>query len=286
MKLRSIKKIAINNPVTAYVKRTMNNPFYDKSDFVIIHTAHHKIGTSWFSKIFNLIAIEFGLPIASNDLSLLPKGRPAIFFQTRVYVIPGSLTNYRGSHMIRDPRDVVLSGYHYHLWTNEEWCNKKIKDLPADMEKVWPLLPVNEIKEMSYKEYLNSLSTEEGILAEMKRASTTSIKGIVEWNYMDKNIFEFKYEDIMQNEDKYFRLLFQHYGFKEKAMEKALKIAQSCSFSNRTKRDIGDVDSKSHLRSGKLQQWKDEYTEKHKECFKELHGQDLIRLGYESELNW
>jgi hypothetical protein len=122
---------------------------------VIIHTSHHKVGTSWIGKILKLVADEFGLPYASNDLSQLARPRPAIFVQVRVYVLPGSISNYRGSHMIRDPRDIVLSGYHYHLWTSEDWCNKKIKDLPADMEKVWPLLPVNEIKDMSYKQYLN-----------------------------------------------------------------------------------------------------------------------------------
>jgi hypothetical protein len=284
--LKSVNNFVKTNPVSSYVKRKINNPFYENSDTVIIHTAHHKVGTNWIGKVLNLVAKEFGLPIAKNDISKLPCTRPAIFFQNRVYVIPGSMSNYRGSHMIRDPRDIVLSGYHYHLWTAEEWCNKKIKDLPADMEKVWPLLPANEIKDMTYKEYLKSLPQEEGILTEMKRASTTTIKEIVEWNYMDDNIFEFKYEDIMQDEEEYFRRLFRHYGFKENAMDKALKIARSCSFSNVTKRDVGEVDKKSHLRSGKLQQWKVEYTDKHKECFKELHGKDLIKLGYESDLNW
>jgi hypothetical protein len=120
----------------------------------------------------------------------------------------------------------------------------------------------------------------------MKRASTMLIKAIVEWNYMDDNIFEFKYEDIMQDEDKYFRKMFYHYGFNENAIVKTLKFAQSCSFSNVVKRSVGEVDAKSHLRSGKLQQWRDEYTDEHKECFKELHGKDLIKLGYESDLNW
>jgi hypothetical protein len=188
--------------------------------------------------------------------------------------------------MIRDPRDIVLSGYHYHLWTEELWVNKAIKDLPADMEKVWPLLPVNDIKDMSYKEYLNSLSLEDGILAEMKRASTTTIKEIVEWNYLDDKIFNFKYEDIMQNEEEIFRKIFHHFGFKERAIDKGLKIAETCSFKNRASREVGDVDKQSHLRSGKLQQWKEEYSERHKSYFKQLHGNDLIMLGYETDLDW
>jgi len=44
------------------------------------------------------------------------------------------------------------------------------------MNERWPLLLVNEIKNMSYQQYLNSLSREEGVLAEIDRASTTVIR--------------------------------------------------------------------------------------------------------------
>jgi len=268
------------------LKRSFNNPFRDNTKHIIVHTAHHKVGTSWFVCVLRHIGEEFGLPFVKNDISQLPKARPAIFFQNRINVRPASFSSYRGSHMIRDPRDIVLSAYNYHLWTDEKWVNKPIKDLPADMSKVWSLLPINQIKDMTYKEYLNSLSREEGILAEMKRVSTTTIKEIVEWNYLDPNIIEFKYEDIMQNEDDVFRKLFTHYGFKEDDVEKAVKVAEKCSFNKRSKREVGEVDNKSHLRSGKLRQWEEEYNADHVACFKELHGQDLIHLGYEKDLNW
>ncbi|MFQ5470474.1 MAG: hypothetical protein ACE5EH_09225 [Gammaproteobacteria bacterium] len=69
-------------------------------------------------------------------------------------------------------------------------------------------------------------------------------------------------------------------------VDKALKIANQFSFSNRTKRDVRVKEEKYHIRSGKLQQWKQEFSADHKAFFKELHGKDLISLGYETDMDW
>ncbi|WP_025209161.1 sulfotransferase domain-containing protein [Hippea sp. KM1] len=44
--------------------------------------------------------------------------------------------------------------------------------------------------------------------------------------------------------------------------------------------------SPSHLRKGKIGDWKNYFTEKHKEIFKEIAGDTLIKLGYEKDKNW
>jgi hypothetical protein len=80
--------------------------------------------------------------------------------------------------------------------------------------------------------------------------------------------------------------MFQHYGFKERAVEKAVAIASRFSFKKVAKRNVGEVDGKSHLRSGRLQQWREEFDEDHKAYFKELHAKDLIDLGYEQDTRW
>jgi len=108
----------------------------------------------------------------------------------------------------------------------------------------------------------------------------------VNWDYTNKGFFEIKYETIMGNEEKIFRQLFRHYGFNHEAIERSVEIAKQFSFKNRTGRNTGEVNKKSHLRSGKLQQWKDEFNEDHTVQFKKLHGEDLVKLGYEKNLNW
>jgi hypothetical protein len=139
---------------------------------------------------------------------------------------------------------------------------------------------------MSYKQYLNSLSKKEGIFAEIQRASTGVIRDMVQWDYHNHNIFEFRYEDIINEEQSIFRRLFQHYGFSDDAVSHSMRIAETRSFKNITTRKIGDVKEKSHTRSGKSGQWENEFTDSHKAYFKKLHGEDLIKLGYENDMNW
>ncbi len=281
---RVIQSMKSNSTVMKF-KLMQRNPFRDASRHLLIFCCHHKVGTSWFGKILSAISEEFGLPMIRLDQSKICNGS-AIFFQNHSKVDLSVLRNYRGAHIIRDPRDVVLSGYYYHLWTKEEWAITPIKDLRANMDERWPLLPVKKIKDMSYQQYLNSLSREEGIIAEMNRAHSTDLRDIVKWDYTNKDFFEFKYETIMENEEEIFRLLFLHYGFNDDAIKKSVEIATRFSFNNRAGRNIGEVNNKSHLRSGKLQQWKEEFSEDHKKYFKKLHGEDLIKLGYEQDQNW
>ena len=267
------------------LRSMFGEPFKGDSEHLILHGCHHRVGTLWFKGVLSSIAEYHGLPFILDDQSKLTN-RPSIFMQSHSHVDFSLLPeNYRGSHIIRDPRDIIISGYHYHLWTSEEWVNKPIKDLSPDIETIWSLLPVKKIRDMTYKQYLNSLSQEEGITAEIKRA-TTYIRKMVEWDYNNKNIFEFRYEDIMNDEQGIFRQLFQHYGFSENAIKKSLRIAETRSFKNVTGRNIGHVRDKSHVRSGKLGQWKNEFTDSHKEYFKELFGEDLIKLGYENDMHW
>ena len=290
-KLKKVGNLARQNPMVMKFKRLRDNPFQDK-EYIIIHCGHHKAGTVWFNRVLSTVAMELGIPYAKRTRVDIPPefpGRPCIFQDTHSLVDFSRLQNYRGSHMIRDPRDLVVSGYCYHLWTKEDWANMPIKDwlksLPI-LEERLSLLPLDKIKNMTYKDYLNSLSKEEGLLAEMKKASGGPIRTMVEWDYTNKNIFEFKYEEIMKDEEKVFRQIFQHYGFKERAVEKAVTIAGGFSFKKLAKRKVGEVDGKSHLRSGRLQQWREEFDEDHKAYFKELHGKDFIYLGYELDMNW
>lgn len=275
----------IFNPLIRKIRFLRRNPFQDGHGHLLIFCCHHKVGTSWFKNILTAIGGEFGLPFVRDDQARIREPR-SIFFQYHSQVDLAALPKYRGAHIIRDPRDLVVSGYYYHLWTNEEWAVTPIRDLPADMERLWSLLPVKDIKHLSYQQYLQSLSKEDGMLAEMRRASTADLREIFGWDYSNPDFFEFKYETIMQNEEDVLRQMFRHYGFRDEAIDRAVVIARRFSFEQRAKRKAGEVDNKSHLRSGKLQQWKTEFNEKHKVYFKSLHGKDLIKLGYETDLAW
>jgi len=91
---------------------------------------------------------------------------------------------------------------------------------------------------------------------------------------------------LIENESAIFYKVFQHYGFDEEAIQNCLKIAEKYSFKNQSKRKKGIVDNQSHLRSGRLGEWKEIFTENHKYHLQELFGDVLIQLGYETSNNW
>lgn len=268
------------------LRRLSGQPFDSKNGNLVIHCCHHRAGTLWFSRILKSIAKYYHLSFSFADQKYFHQ-KPAIILDNHSHIDLSALPkSFRGSHIIRDPREMIISGYYYHLWTKEKWANIPIKELGPNIEQYWPLLPVSKIGCLTYKEYLNSLNKEEGIFAEIHRASTTCIRDMVAWNYRHPNFLELRYEDLLQDEEKSFLELFKHYNFSEQAINQSLGIALSYSFKKITGRDIGQVKEKSHIRSGGLGQWKSEFSEAHKKYFKMLHGNDLINLGYEKDLYW
>ncbi len=251
-------------------KRKIKTPFVDRqNDWLIIHCCHHKVGTVWFKNILRAIADEFELIFQygkQNELRL----NTDIFMEDHSYVDILTLPPYRGSHLIRDPRDVIISAYFYHLWTEEEWTH----------------IPRKEFGGMSYQKYLNGLDQEEGILTEMKTISGTTIKDMLDWDYTNSSFIEIKYEKLINDELSTFYKIFKHYGFSEQAINTSLKIAEKFSFRNMTNREIGEIKIKSHMRSGRPGEWMDFFSDKHKKYFKNLFGDALIKLGYEANNDW
>ncbi len=243
------------------IKRKFRNPFHSDQK-LIIHSCYHKVGTVWFRRILSTIAAYYGLNFQKSKPHEL-KNNTEIFFDDHSLVDLSKMSNYVGSHMIRDPRDIIISGYFYHLRTNEKWVHEKKK----------------EYGNKSYQEYLKSLSLENGILAEIKRTAP-EIRQMAEWDYNNPNFIEIKYENIIANEKEYFEKIFLHYGFNRKAVEKSIEIANKFSIRNIDKK------KSSHIRSGKPGEWKKYFSKKHKEYFIELCNDALIKLDYEQNNSW
>ena len=75
--------------------------------------------------------------------------------------------DFRIVRFVRDPRDLVVSGYHYHKRGAEPWFRFR-----GPTENYWRAInakvPSGMQDGMSYAEYLNSLDLERGLLAELE----------------------------------------------------------------------------------------------------------------------
>lgn len=194
------------------------------------------------------------------EVLVLPHGRPNL----------NALGTFRGSHMIRDPRDVAVSGYFYHVWTDERWVH----------------IPQEELAGKTYQEHLRSLGQEEGIAVEIRRIVDRAVSDMLAWDYGRPEFIELRYEDVIADQAGWFAKMFRHYGFHDRAVERAVAIAMTFSFERISKRRVGEVQEGSHLRSGQPGQWRTVFTPRHVALFKELAGPALVKLGYESDDTW
>ena len=237
----------------------------------ILHGCHHRCGTVWIFNILWEVAAENGLIFLNSETSKWVTDADIVFYpHSRVDFKP--LSHYVGSHMIRDPRDAIVSGYFYHRWTKEKWCRT----------------PREKLGGKSYQQYLNSLNQDEGLAVEIRGADNliTDITDMMCWNYYNPRFLELKYEDLITREHELFQKLFGHYGFKKSAIERACSIASRYSFKQVARRNLGEIGPKSHFRSGAVGQWKEVFKPQHKDLFKKLYPQVLIQLGYEKNETW
>lgn len=229
---------------------------------LIVHCCHHKVGTFWFRNVLSAIADHYGLRVFSGEQSAL---RPPvdIFFQDHSRIDREALGDARGSHMIRDPRDVVVSAYFYHLRTDESWA----------------LRPRPEYGGRSYQQHLRSLDREAGIAAEIERSAPSVIRDMVAWDYEGNGFLELRYESLLADEEAGFRRLFGHYGFAPQAVERCLRIARRYGLRRMRRRSA-------HVRSGRPGEWRSHFSAEHKALFKRLTSDAALRLGYETQSSW
>jgi len=241
----------------------------DSAPRLIVHGCHHRGGTVWFRNALRAVAETFGMEFHYGRQEDLKFGA-GIFLEDHSRIDARKLPPFRGTHIIRDPRDTVVSGYFYHLWAKEPWLHVPMKQPPF----------------LTYQAYLNSLSREEGILAEMRRFARSELSSLTGWDYARPDFLEVRYEDMVRDEREGFARVFRHYGFGEEAAGFALEIAETFRFEKVTGRSRGEAAEGTHLRCGLAGQWKEHFTPEHKKVFKRLAGEALIRLGYETGMDW
>jgi len=213
-------------------------------------------------------------------------------------------TNFKGFHVIRDPRDICVSGYYSHLKTH--------------FVKGWPDLA-------QYRKELQTLSKKDGLLKEFEY-SDFWLQHIATWDYNQENIMEIKMENLTECPFEEWARICSFLGildntttidskvgvsYKTKTLvNRALKYKSNSerlrfnksginlaalkqltehkySFGNLSNgRKTGEENTNSHYRKGKRGDWINHFEKEHKDYFKERYGDLLIKLGYEQNYDW
>jgi hypothetical protein len=254
--------------------------FFDNQAGMIgraIIATHHKTGTVWMSSIFRELAKHLTLPFNTFN----PQNAPVVPLVTRapgiiqdqhsrwfeLNALSEQLASDRIFHLIRDPRDVIISGMHYHRVSKEAWLHQ----------------PDEKFGGLTYQQKLNSFSDDTArYLFEMSQLK--AIGRMLAWPGGRPDCFECRYEDlIVDRSGDAFLPVIRHLGFDEAQSALALKIYQEKHIFRDEGRESMDRD---HVRSGAARQWPAVFDRTLATAFIDRFGDALVRLGYETDNAW
>ena len=182
------------------------------------------------------------------------------------------LGEVRVTRFLRDPRDLVVSGYHYHLRGAEAWVRTQ-----SPSEEDWyfanGVVPAG-LKQRggSLSQYLQSLDEEGGLLAELELRQR-HFESMAEWPEADPRVLLFRYEDVLGHEEQVFSEIFRHYGLSLLERSLGRLLVRRYSLRGRGRRDR-------HVRDPVSGQWRGLFTPRVQEAFEARHPGLVERLGY------
>lgn len=237
--------------------------------YLVLVGAHHKTGSAWIGALFREICDRYGLRFFSGEQTGLPDDAD-VFFQRHSRFATGSLPRaYRGVHLIRDPRDVIISGCFYHEKASEPWLDEARRDLGG----------------LTYRQALKAQPTREAkIIFEMEHVGRETIDEMLGWDRSDPSFQELRLETVASDPDAYaLRPVLTFLGFPEPALAMMLAIARERSVSRAMR---GRSDQSGHVRSGVPGEWRTHFTQPLAARFESLYGSALVTLGYEVDGGW
>lgn len=209
----------------------------------------------------------------------------------------------RAFHVIRDPRDIIVSGYFSHRNSHNTEHHPDIAAHRAD---------------------LLNCTQDEGLLLEMQFARTEMMQ-LAEWDYTMPNVLEVKFEDLTLKPYEWFLRIFEHLrwlGEDELSVSSRAQVAltfrraanrMSCHrMLGLLRRSLAAVppglvlaavhsqrfaalsggrrqgieDAGSHYRKGVSGDWINYFTPTHIKAFDDLYGDLVIKLGFEDASDW
>lgn len=233
---------------------------------VLIGT-HHKTGTVWMKNVFSAFADEFGYGFHNVEVQPDYPEQDLLFAPHSRFTDELKQRDFRGLHLIRDPRDMVLSGVRYHLDSGEKWLRQ----------------PRESLGGRSYQESLAGLPPEEQFKFELEHLAVNAFHELASWSYDDKRFFELRYEDLIVDETAAkFRMAAEFLPLAPREVDAVcqLFIHQSL-FNPRIRRHMPR-----HIRDGSARQWSRQMSRQQGEWFVSVAGDLLIALGYEKNHDW
>lgn len=202
--------------------------------------------------------------------------------------------DYRAFHVIRDPRDILVSSYFSDRYSHHVYSEEFAQ----------------------FRSILNSVDFDEGLRLQLDRRER-EFQAIATWDYHNARVYETRFEVLTPRPYDEFARAFEFLNFPmpktgsesfislfRLVCKKVLRrldihvetahlphlwlraILWRNSFRRRAGRRKGVEDQQHHLRKGVPGDWRNYLQGDNKSLFKERWGNLLIDLEYEEDLNW
>lgn len=246
-----------------------------------IHCSYHKCLTVYFGRVMDAVLNR-----------LQPWGKGYCHYNSHLEDFYGSFATNRVSSInnraldldrlgacrisrfIRDPRDLLVSGYFYHRRGAEDWVR-----LEAPSDDDWYFANGRVPQALrdhggSFAQYLESVPLEEGLLAELEFRGP-HFESMARWPESHPDIALYRYEDIVGNELEMFSELSDFHDFS--ALERRFTLWMAKRYSLR--RQVTD----SHVRNPQPGQWRQAFTPRVRTAFDADYGALIRQLGYSTD---
>lgn len=241
----------------------------------VLIATHHKMGTNWMGGVFRMIADELGVPYhnvsEAGDIRAReelvnsfgnPENGPVILFQAygRQPGIKRAMRRwFRGLHVVRDPRDVLLSASKYHTWSDEAWLHTADEALGG----------------ATYQEAINALPSEEERMRFEMENHTGKVLDSVRRFKANGMYFNMRYEDMRKDTD----LLLWHriclrLGFGGAELPACFKAFVEHSI------QFGKLKKSAHIQDRRVSRWMADFPRALLPQFDDVYGDVLDRFGY------
>ncbi|WP_186315877.1 sulfotransferase domain-containing protein [Catellatospora sichuanensis] len=287
---------------------------------LLVYSGRHKAASSWSRAILREAAALLGLNMVTviAPEQWAPYGSLAeLVRQERVDLL--SLTNIEQRHyetlpprrtvnVIRDPRDIVVSGYFSHRNTHGVHA----------LGVTWHEL-------IDHRKRLLELDVPDGLLEEID-FSGYFLDHMSTWDYHQPEVLELQMENQISDQVAVWTQIFEHYGLlvppravgewvRKAAVRWRLGVLRAEPGGARLRRALpafsldrlprsyvplavghytftrlsdsdrrpGEVDEMNHYRNGVPGDWRNHFTERHRRAFRARYGDLAERLGYAAE---
>jgi len=253
---------------------------------MLCYFGHHKCASQWISRVCHSLSQRHGLLFTyidffhSPELSLgqwvAGQGTGFLAYANAHPAHVATLDSIKGFHVIRDPRDMIISGYFSHRNSHH---TVDLPELEAHRKKLLDASKDEGIfLEMEYSRELRRNGIDIGLLSSLEN-----------WNYQQDNILEIKYEDLVTDPAGMYLKIFTFLGLIQSRADhpELLRILDQYSFENLSGgRSRGTENQQNHFRKGVSGDWKNHFSREHADLFKKEYADLLIRLGYEQDDQW